>query len=446
MPYRDVLLTLVLAGLVPAALVRPWIGILGWYWIGMMNPHLLTWSFARQIPVAMLVAIPTLIGLLLTRDRKGIAWNRELIIVALMFVHFTVTSFFAWSPSAAWAQWDKVWKILLMTYVTTILIYGRQRIWVLVLVIVFSIGYYGFKGGIFTFMTGGVHKIMGPGGSFLGTNVGVGVALVMVIPLLVFMARDETRPWLKTLLRVTAGLSVISAAFTYSRGAMLGLAAILPFVFLKTKRKALALIVLLPLVYYGKDLIPKELYERTETIAEYQQDTSAQARLMSWSVAWNVALEKPLTGAGFNFEYSGQDERWLSYASYLIPIKEEQYARAAHSIYFQVLGQHGFVGLGLFVALLASLLWSTWRIRRAAIVDPETVWMANLADAIRIGVFGYVVAGAFVSMAYFDLLYVMVALVALLQRELSERQREAAHQLAAQRRAPPPVGEAAGKA
>src|SRR5262249_3694838 len=91
MALRDLLLILILAGLIPTALVRPWIGILGWYWIGMMNPHLLTWGFARQLPVAMLIAIATLIGLVLTRERKGIAWNRELILVALMFLHFTFT-------------------------------------------------------------------------------------------------------------------------------------------------------------------------------------------------------------------------------------------------------------------------------------------------------------------------------------------------------------------
>jgi putative inorganic carbon (HCO3(-)) transporter len=446
MPIRDVVLTLVLVGLVPAAFVRPWIGILGWYWIGMMNPHLLTWGFARQFPVAMLVAIATLIGLFITRDRKGIAWNRELILVALMFAHFTVTSFLAWSPNAAWTQWDKVWKILLMTYVTTMLIYGRERIWALLLVIVLSIGFFGVKGAIFTLTTGGIFNVQGPGGSFIGTNVGLGLALVMIIPLLVFMARDETRTWLRTVLRVTAASSVISAAFTYSRGAMLGLAAIVPFVFLRAKRKALVLLILLPLAYFGRYLIPAELYQRTESIGEYQQDRSAQGRLMAWSVAWNVAVEKPLIGAGFNFEYSGQEERWLSYASYVPPNKEDRYARAAHSIYFQVLGQHGFVGFGLFVTLLASLLLSTWRIRRLAAAHPDTVWMANVADALRIGLFGYMVAGAFVSMAYFDLVYVMVALIALLQRELGAKQREAAQRSAAPKGISPTVGEASGRA
>ena len=446
MALRDLLLILILAGLIPTALVRPWIGILGWYWIGMMNPHLLTWGFARQLPVAMLVAIPTLIGLLLTRERKSIAWNREMILVALMFAHFTFTSFFAWSPSQAWSQWDKVWKILLMTYVTTTLIYGRQRVWWLLLVFVLSIGYFGVKGGVFTFVTGGIHRVQGPGGSFIGTNVGLGLALVMIIPLLVFMARDEPRQWLRTALRVTAGLSVVAAAFTYSRGAMLGLAAIAPFVFGKTKHKAFVLLVLLPLAYFSRDLIPKELYQRTESISEYQQDMSAQGRLMAWSVAWNLALEKPLTGAGFNFEYSGMEERWLSYATYVPPAKEERYARAAHSIYFQVLGQHGFVGLGLFVALLASSFLSARRIRRLATADPETIWMANVADAIRIGLVGYMVAGAFVSMAYFDLLYVFIALIALLQRELSERQLETVRQVAPEKPASPVVAGVASRA
>jgi hypothetical protein len=45
-------------------------------------------------------------------------------------------------------------------------------------------------------------------------------------------------------------------------------------------------------------------------------------------------------------------------------------------------------------------------------------WIANYALPLEIGIWGYVVSGAFLSLAYFDLFYCYVAIAAILQREL----------------------------
>jgi probable O-glycosylation ligase (exosortase A-associated) len=260
---------------------------------------------------------------------------------------------------------------------------------------------------------------MGPGNSFIGTNTGLGLALVMVIPLLLALAREEQRHWLRNTLRFTMACSVLSTPFTYSRGALLGLAATAPFMFLRSKRKLLVLLILVPLAFFAKELLPNELVQRTESIGEYKTDQSAQFRLQAWSVAWNIAKQRPFTGAGFNFEYGKDDERWLSYADFVVP-DADNVARAAHSIYFQVLGQHGFLGLFLFVLVLVGSLWRLRRMRAQARVSPETEWIASYASAIQLGLVGFMVSGAFISQAYFDLVYTYFALIALLQRELAE--------------------------
>jgi hypothetical protein len=53
------------------ALRYPWFGIMLWTWVSLMNPHALAYGFARDFPVAAIVAIATLIGVLTTRERQN---------------------------------------------------------------------------------------------------------------------------------------------------------------------------------------------------------------------------------------------------------------------------------------------------------------------------------------------------------------------------------------
>lgn len=418
---RDLALTIVVFGLLPFCLMRPWIGVLTWYWLGIMNPHKLAFGFAVGFQFAMLVGAATLIGLLMTRSRKAIPWNGPLTLMLIFFIYTTMTTFFAWAPDAAWVQWDKVMKIVLMTGVTTMLIYGKERIRWLLLVAALSVGFYGVKGGIFTLTSGGVYRVEGPEGTFISGNTFLGLALIMALPLLIYLAREEMRPWLRKILYVTAGLTFLSAIFTYSRGALVGLACVLPLLFLKSNKKFLVILLALPVIYFGKDLIPEQLYKRTETIETYQEDHSSMQRVRAWWVAWNIAKDNPLTGAGFEFEYSPRVDRWFSY----MPPEYRRFGESthsAHSIYFQVLGQHGFVAFALFMGMM---LWCLLKLRQIQVVarkSTEMVWIANYANGLQAGFVGYMVSGAFLSSAYFDMMYLFVAFSAILGRELTEAQ------------------------
>ncbi|HXH83831.1 MAG TPA: putative O-glycosylation ligase, exosortase A system-associated, partial [Candidatus Tectomicrobia bacterium] len=183
-PLRDLLLTTVVFALLPVCFMHPWIGILVWSWIGYMNPHKLTWGFAYGIPFAMLVALFTLPGVLAARDRKSIPWTPLTVALALLWAHFTFTTFFAWYPDAAWYQWQKVSKILLFVFLTLVFFQDRSRLRYLFLVIALSIGFYGLKGGIWALSSGGRNHVLGPEGTMLGSNNAVGLALNMALPFL----------------------------------------------------------------------------------------------------------------------------------------------------------------------------------------------------------------------------------------------------------------------
>ena len=58
---RDIVLTVFIFGVVTVKwLLRPWWGILLWTWVGLMNPHKMTWSFAYNFPFAMIIGIVTI--------------------------------------------------------------------------------------------------------------------------------------------------------------------------------------------------------------------------------------------------------------------------------------------------------------------------------------------------------------------------------------------------
>lgn len=419
MYLRDLLLTAIVCGLLPACFLRPWVGFLVWTWIGMMNPHRLTFGFAYSFQWAMIVGGATLAGLLFTRDKKAIPWNLQLVLMAVLPAYFTFTTFFAWAPAHAWEKWVLVMKVIVMAILATMVIYGRNRIRWLLIVIALSIGYYGIKGGIWVIVTGGADRVHGPAESFISENNNIGLGLLMVVPIMLALAREESRKWVRGFLNLAAALSIISVVFTYSRGAMLGMAASAPFMFVRSKKKFLAALVLAPVIAAGVLWAPDKLFERAETIGTYEEDRSAMMRIQAWTVAWNIAVANPLTGAGFHFEWSPDDDRWLSYADPALS-KYSISSRAAHSIYFQILGDHGFVAFGLYLFLMFSTLWQCKRLEKRTAGDPELEWIGNYASAIRICLIGYIVSGAFLSSAYFDLAWVYYSFTAILSRELPE--------------------------
>ncbi|TQE99072.1 MAG: putative O-glycosylation ligase, exosortase A system-associated [Spiribacter salinus] len=413
MGIRDMLLLTLIGVATLTALGRPWIGVLAWNWVSFMNPHRLSWTL-RELPAAQLTAIGTLVGLILTRQRRLPPFRAETVILVCLVLLFTVGTLFAWERSAAVVQLEKVLKIYLFLFVTMMLIYERYRIRMLMLVTIASVGFFGVKGGLFAILTGGNFRIWGPPGSFIADNNAIGLALAMILPLALYAARAESNKYLRWGLYSTFWLTIPAILFTYSRGAFLAIIATLCVIGWQHK-KAAAVVGLAMLVGLAASpaILPDAWIERQKTTLTYETDRSAMTRIQAWGVAWNVARESPLVGAGFRFNYA-EDERWLSYAPFV-----ESWAsssRAAHSIYFQMLGEHGFLGLGLFLALMSVTFVRLGRLYRTCTGDDDR-WIGQYARGAQLALVPYAVAGAFLSLAYFDLFYALVVFSVILDRE-----------------------------
>lgn len=93
---------------------------------------------------------------------------------------------------------------------------------------------------------------------------------------------------------------------------------------------------------------------------------------------------------------------------------------AAHSIFFEILGDLGFPGFLLFMAILVTGFYNLRRILRLTRGDPSLIWAYDLAVLFRVSLVVFIVCGALLSAAYFELLYIMLSQISVLRRHLEE--------------------------
>lgn len=411
---RDIVITLIVFGSLPFILRKPMTGVLMWVWISVMNPHTQSWGFAQSFPFAYIVGLTTILSLVIARGPKKLPLTPCVLALCALIVWMNVTTLFALFPAAAHDQWNKVMKIMLMNLLTVVIVRSRADVHRLIWVLVISLGYYGVKGGIFTVRNGGEDRVWGPEGTFIGDNNAIALALIVTIPLMYYLQQNSDHRWVRRALFGTMLLSALAALGSYSRGALLAISAMVLFLWLKSDKKLLVgtlIVIAAPLLLA---FMPAGWSNRMDTINDYEVDESAMGRINAWHMAYNLAKDR-FFGGGFEI---AEPSTFLRYAPNPTDV------HAAHSIYFQVLGEHGFVGLALYL-LLGVLTWrsAAW-IARQARDAPDLRWAASLATMIQVSMIGFAVGGAFLSLVYYDVpYYLMAAVVA--TRLLIEREHQA---------------------
>ena len=407
MPLRDIAVTALVLFSLPLILRKPFFGILVWTWLSLMNPHKLCWGFAWGWPFAQIVALTLFASLLISKDEnKKIPWSAISITLAVFWGWLLLSTFFAFYPDLAWKQWDKVWKIMLMTFVTMTLLTTKTRIHAIAWVMMLSIGFYGVKGGIFTLTHGGSERVLGPFGTFIGGNNEIGLAMIMVVPLIRYIQLTAQNFWLKVAMGVCMGLTFVSILGTQSRGAFVGLSFMALYLFMKSRKKLLLSVFMVLTLSTAYTFMPASWHERMATIKTYQEDKSAMGRIEAWKTSIYVALDHPLVGGGFEALRDGR-----TYMLYLPGYKRGDKTADAHSIYFEVLVEHGFVGLFLFLALGYFGLQTCRSIVRQTREIPELFWMRDLASMLHVSMIGYAASGAFLGLALFDFYYTILGVV-----------------------------------
>jgi probable O-glycosylation ligase (exosortase A-associated) len=405
---RDALVFLAIFAILPFIPKRPAIGVMAFAWISLMNPHRLAYGSAVTFPFVAIIGGLTLVSLCAKPEQVRMPRTALTVVLLLFMAWMTLTTPFAFEQERAWNEWSRVMKTLFFVVVTMAALNTEKDIKQFALVIMLSLAFYGFKGGLFTLLSGGSSRVMGPPGTYIADNNDLALALLSTVPLIWYQHLQAQRRLLRWAFAILALLTMIAVLGSYSRGALLGSGAMLLLLWLKSRNKlrtGIVVLLMVPLVFL---LMPEQWFGRMESIGEYKGDGSALGRINAWYFATNVATHN-LTGGGF---------MTFTRRMFEVYAPDPTDVHAPHSLYFQVLGEHGFIGLALFLAFLV-LAWRTGsRVLRVCKDKPELKWAGDLAAMCQVALVGFAVGGAFLTLAYSDLLYDIIIIMVILEKLL----------------------------
>lgn len=401
----DTIIVLLLLACAWLAWQRPWVGVIGLMVIGVMHPQGYGTggiaNFPAYLAVFVVVALATAWQHLRARAWPRAVWDWRLPLLAALCAWFLVTTYMSHTPEVSGPRLLEVLKILPPLLLLLLLIDSADKLRWLLLAIALALGAVVLKGGYWALMTGLQDRVYGPPGSPYHDNNAFAVATVMAIPLLVLWYRQAAGWGLRLIIGLMAALCVIAALSSWSRGGLLSLGVTTLLLLGWGRRRWVTLPVALAGAALAYLLLPEAWLERMQTLGEAGTDGSAQSRIEIWRIGWDYAVQHPWFGAGF--------DGWI----FFTPTTAEY--RDWHSAYVEMAAEHGLVGLGLWLILLygsaLSLGWLAWRQRRHG---PS--WVSDSAVALLTALLAYGVGSAFLGIAYWELLYLLMVCAMLLHR------------------------------
>ena len=398
-------------------------GTMLWAWIALCAPQQYMYGFGATLPLNKIAVVATVISMFIDQTKKKPYIDWHILLVGLFVLHGAISYSVGLSGSdRTYYLLDKMMKIYMLCVVMTMANRGRLQIHSMVIIVCMGMGIHGVLEGLKYIASGGGHKVVAPGS--IGDNNYLAMATLMVMPLLVYLVRySEAR-----LIRLSFAGALLACfagvVATASRGGMVGMAVLATFLFLHSRRKVLTLLLIAALAGGLVVSTPEQWRERMDTIGAADESDSFMYRVSSWKLNAIMALERPLVGGGYSAL-----ENWAIFDIYkqkfhmldgIVDSPEPTIAFAAHSIYFETLGDLGFPGFFLFMAILATGFRNVRRILRVTRNDESLIWARDLAVLFRLGLIVFMVCGALLSAAYFELLYIMLTQVSVLRHHLEE--------------------------
>ena len=243
----------------------------------------------------------------------------------------------------------------------------------------------------------------GPPQTMITDNNHLAAALLISLPLMNYLRLQSAHRLVRHGLALAMGLTLLATVASYSRGALLGLAAVMAMLWLRSQRKLLTGAVLAASLAAVITFMPGGWTERMNSISSYQEDASASERLVLWSISWRLALDRPLVGSGFTGPYN---------RAVVDTVEPGGPARAVHSIWFELLGEHGFPTFLVWVGLTVAGMLNAMHLMRSTQGRPDLAWAHDLGRMSQVAIVAYAVSGTFLSLSYWDYYWTLLVVLA----------------------------------
>lgn len=405
---------------------------LGFVWVDIVKPQNLAYSIINGAQLSFIAALATL-ALFVLKDRKSPPkFGPILVLIVLFTIWVAFTTSMSAFPTQAWEKWDWASKVLIFAVIIPYIFRSRVQIEAFILVFVFAASTILFSAGVKTLLGGGGYQslaVMGTGNSGLSETSTLAVVCVMLIPLVIFLMRHTLLFPRNLLTRVLfVGIIVMALAAVVGTGARTGVIAVVVMCMmsmLKSKKKLwwLAGIAIVGIIALNLDLSSTRWGARMSTIETYSADSSALGRIKVWEWTLNFVSAHPL-GGGFN---SYLHNRILTVApdGVIQYVPEGQFGgKAFHSIYFEMLGEQGFVGFAIYFAIIGLALLKLRKLKKTWGNHAGMAWIPALADALTTSILIFLAGGAFVGIAYQPYIFYMISLTVAIDQYAARVERD----------------------
>lgn len=419
---RDLMFAVMMLLAIPLAMARPLNAYLLWGWTGVVVPTAYFYGFMADARVNFLFAILTIMLIVLGRvPISTYQVNRVSWLYLVFFAHATLSFAFAYPNNPYNAQYyEYLVKGLVFCLVMPLFIRERVHLHSVIIVIVLGLGLHGVLNGLKAIASGGQHNVGGPAGTMIADNNHLSTALVLCLPLLFYLYQYSRNFLIRWGFLGAFVLVALAVGGSGSRGGFIALSVVAFWLVLTSRRRWTGLIIFLLLAGLFLALAPADWFSRLETIKEASTDQSFNSRLFTWNVSSAIALTNPIFGGGFHaIQTQGVWDQFKGATGLLafldMPVPAYR-PKASHSIYFEIMGDLGFVGFAIFMTILFHAIYSRFVIKRQVkSLGPGWLWARDMADMLMLAVIAYMAGGAAVSLGYFEAIYMVVMLMEMLR-------------------------------
>lgn len=218
--------------------------------------------------------------------------------------------------------------------------------------------------------------------------------------------------------------SVVGIIVTLSRGGFLGLLAVIMAVAFFSGRLVRTLLIFALLAVAAIPFVPESYKKEMSTISDPAESTRVQ-RLYMWRIAVQQYMSHPVLGIGAeNYPYRVADHEGTPFVQKANIFGRSFGGRSVHSSFFQILPELGTFGALAFLFMALRVLWRGFKLGRKE--DEEDPMRTALARATAGGMIPFLVAGAFVSAAYYPHFWMLCGFSACLAFKVRGSQAPAA--------------------
>lgn len=366
--------------------------------------------------VSLLLAI---VGALVDPSVKWVGNTINKLMISFLLV-ILLSVVFSRYPMPSWTSWSLFINWLLVYFLFISVINNERRFFIFMLAFLL----YNFKmsqHGLYVWASRGFSftkwGLTGPPGWFQNSGE-YAIEMLIFLPLSVAFVLGlrhywgSIKRWFFYLMPVTSAFTVMGCS---SRGAQLSLALIALWVILRSKARIKALIAVAVLGYGLYAFLPEQQMERFQDMGD---DMTSLQRLAYWDAGLQIMNENPVLGIGYS--------SWFLHMHARFPqgVGPMQWIQLPHNIFVEVGAELGYLGLFVVFLMILTVFILNSSTRRMAAASGDR-WIGYTAFALDAGLFGFLVAGFFVTVFYYPFFWVQMAMTVALYTITKQKVAEA---------------------